>query len=110
MSRERRHQNTEELKWKCLVVGQESPRQFQRAFETLKGWISSSSSKFPMDIILAFPRKMNIWKFVIGCSDSFLRELKKWVLERIEVIFQIYVQRFRRFNSINNSRESKVLA
>ncbi|KAE9551583.1 hypothetical protein FO519_005190 [Halicephalobus sp. NKZ332] len=65
-------QNFEELKWKAVVVGDESPRRFQRAMQSSKGWESENSSRFPMDIILSFPKPVNIWKFVVGCSDSCL--------------------------------------
>uniref|UniRef100_A0AC35GKA2 Uncharacterized protein n=1 Tax=Panagrolaimus sp. PS1159 TaxID=55785 RepID=A0AC35GKA2_9BILA len=70
MARDKNKANFELLKWKVLVCGQESPRRFQRAMEASAGWTSEIRSQFPIDIILAFPKPVNIWKFVINCAED----------------------------------------
>ena len=70
MARSKNKANYELLKWKCLVCGQESPRRFERSMEASTGWTSESRTQFPIDIILAFPKPVNIWKFVINCSEN----------------------------------------
>lgn len=69
--------NFEELQWTALVAGNDSGRRFQRAIQSSRGWESDNSTRFPMDVILAFPKPVNIWKFEIGVSDSHIREFLK---------------------------------
>lgn len=67
--------NFELLKWNVLVCGQESPRRFQRAMEASSGWTSEIRTQFPIDIILAFPKPVNVWKFVINCAEDKQRKI-----------------------------------
>ncbi|PAV59782.1 hypothetical protein WR25_01860 [Diploscapter pachys] len=54
-----------EIKWKTLVLGQHQPTELTEGQE----WMSQSSDKYPIDIVLALDNVCNVYKVIVDVDE-----------------------------------------
>ncbi|KAK5971017.1 hypothetical protein GCK32_001795 [Trichostrongylus colubriformis] len=67
MSKQRKGRGLQEISWKCLVLGDNYPQDFNGG-----RWVSPPRKDFPIDIVLGLEGISNIYKVVIEVNQQFV--------------------------------------